>query len=256
MYACFCENIFMAFLPAHSSHVLQPLDLGVFSSLKKAYRRHLGDLAILTDSSPVGKLNFLRCYIKARLDALTEKNIKAGFRATGIYPRNKVRALSSRQVVAPARRATPEPAQGQVVGLQTPKGRRDAQKLLDATGIKSPGTRLAFRKIAKALEEKDMQLAMANERIRKLTAENEQLRASKRRRKVPENPNNRFLTIAEIVAARAKAVVVEPVLEGGEAAEGTELEEEGELAPNPRRSSRNRVPSKRALEAENGDNEF
>ena len=190
----------------------------------------MGDLAILTDSSPVGKLSFLRYYIKARLDALTEKNIKAGFRATGIYSRNKVRALSSRQVVAPVRRAIPELVQGQIVGFPTPKGRRDAQKLLDSTGVKPQSTRLGFLKITKALEEKDMQLAMANERIRELAAENERLQASKRRRKVPKDPNNRFLTIAEIVAARAKAVVVEPALEEGEAAEGMEFEEEAEPA--------------------------
>jgi len=95
MYLCFRENIYMLFLPPHTSHALQPLDVGVFSSLKTAYRRYIRDLAAQTDSSPVGKLNFLRCYSKARKDAFSEKNIKAGFQGTGIYPQNKVRVLSS-----------------------------------------------------------------------------------------------------------------------------------------------------------------
>ena len=33
-YMCFRNNIHLLYLPAHASHVLQPLDVGVFSSLK------------------------------------------------------------------------------------------------------------------------------------------------------------------------------------------------------------------------------
>jgi hypothetical protein len=84
MWICYQNNIRLLFLPPHSSHVLQPLDLGVFSSLKGYYRRELSNLALLTDSSPVGKRNFLLCYHKARLEALVEKNIQSGWRATGL----------------------------------------------------------------------------------------------------------------------------------------------------------------------------
>src|SRR5437667_705595 len=132
MYLCFRENIYMLFLPPHTSHALQPLDVGVFSSLKTAYRRYIGDLAAQTDSSPVGKLNFLRCYSKARKDAFSEKNIKAGFQGTGIYPQNKVRVLSSRQVIAPPRQATLEPPQELPTIIRTPHSRLDAQKLLNS----------------------------------------------------------------------------------------------------------------------------
>ncbi len=75
MWTCFQENIFLLFLPTHSSHVLQPLDIGVFSALKTAYRKHLSLLNALLDSAPIGKLNFLRCLAKARIDAFTERNI-------------------------------------------------------------------------------------------------------------------------------------------------------------------------------------
>ncbi|XP_044720144.1 DDE superfamily endonuclease domain-containing protein [Hirsutella rhossiliensis] len=66
-----------------SSHVLQPLDLSVFSALKHYYRKQVGFLSLLTDSSPVGKQNFLSCYQKAREQALTVSNIKGGWKATG-----------------------------------------------------------------------------------------------------------------------------------------------------------------------------
>ncbi|KAM4067970.1 DDE superfamily endonuclease [Hirsutella rhossiliensis] len=71
-----------SFLPPHTSHVLQPLDLSVFSALKHYYRKQVGFLSLLTDSSPVGKQNFLSCYQKAREQALTVSNIKGGWKAT------------------------------------------------------------------------------------------------------------------------------------------------------------------------------
>ena len=38
MVECFSNKIWLVFLPAHTSHVLQPLDVGVFSALKRYYR--------------------------------------------------------------------------------------------------------------------------------------------------------------------------------------------------------------------------
>ena len=39
MWECFQNNIHLLFLPPHTSHVLQPLDLAVFGPLKQAYRK-------------------------------------------------------------------------------------------------------------------------------------------------------------------------------------------------------------------------
>ena len=43
MTMCYLNNIYLLFLPAHTSHALQPLDLGCFSSLKTAYRRLISE---------------------------------------------------------------------------------------------------------------------------------------------------------------------------------------------------------------------
>ncbi|KAM4066310.1 DDE superfamily endonuclease [Hirsutella rhossiliensis] len=86
MYLCYQHQIHLLFLPPHTSHVLQPLDLSVFSALKHYYRKQVGFLSLLTDSSPVGKQNFLSCYQKAREQALTVSNIKGGWKATGLWP--------------------------------------------------------------------------------------------------------------------------------------------------------------------------
>jgi hypothetical protein len=46
MWECFLNKIYILFLPAHSTHFLQPLDVAVFAPLKKAFRRHLGKLRV------------------------------------------------------------------------------------------------------------------------------------------------------------------------------------------------------------------
>ena len=96
MYTCFQHNIYLLFLPPHTSHVLQPLDLSVFSPLKSTYRKELGYLTLLTDSTVTGKRNFLQCYQKARKMALTSHNIKSGWNASGLWPRNASKPLMSR----------------------------------------------------------------------------------------------------------------------------------------------------------------
>ena len=60
------EYIYSLFLPARTSHILQPLDLGCFSSLKAAYRRLVSEYIARTDTTKVGKANFLEFYAKAR----------------------------------------------------------------------------------------------------------------------------------------------------------------------------------------------
>jgi 4-hydroxybenzoate polyprenyltransferase len=77
MYLCYQHNVHLLFLPSHALHVLQPLDLSVFSSLKTHYRTAVGFLALLTDSSLIRKQNFLACYYKAKSKALSAKIIKS-----------------------------------------------------------------------------------------------------------------------------------------------------------------------------------
>ena len=93
---CCQHKIHLLYLPPHTSHVLQPLDLSIFSPLKNAYRKQLGFLNTLTDSSPIGKQNFPLCYCKARKDALTSSHIKSGWKAIGHRPVSRAKPLMSR----------------------------------------------------------------------------------------------------------------------------------------------------------------
>ncbi|KAL8323782.1 hypothetical protein RB597_008897 [Gaeumannomyces tritici] len=66
MYLCLRNDVYILYLPPHTSHVLQPLDLSVFSPLKHAYRKITGSQALFTCSTVVGKRHFLQAYASAR----------------------------------------------------------------------------------------------------------------------------------------------------------------------------------------------
>jgi hypothetical protein len=96
MWLCFLHNVYLVYLPPYTSHVLQPLDLAVFSSLKTAYRKYVSIRNLITDSTLIRKRNFLTCYQKAKLNALISKNIISGWKASGLWPVNSAKPLISR----------------------------------------------------------------------------------------------------------------------------------------------------------------
>jgi hypothetical protein len=82
---CLKHDIQVVLLLPHTSHLLQPLDVGVFSPLKHYLSRNL-DKLVRTGIAKVEKCEWVECFAKARPLALTSKNIQSGFKATGIYP--------------------------------------------------------------------------------------------------------------------------------------------------------------------------
>ncbi|CAI6270440.1 unnamed protein product [Periconia digitata] len=92
-------------MPAHTSHLLQPLDVGCFSPLKRAYGQAIQQLA-RQHVYHIDKVDFLTTYKQVRDQAITEKNIQAGFLATGLVPYSPERVLSSLPIVR-----TPSPCQ-------------------------------------------------------------------------------------------------------------------------------------------------
>lgn len=95
----YLHKIFCYYLIPHASHILQPLDLAVFSSLKRRFRELVAFDASIDDYKPVKKTRFLQLYQEARTKAITPPNCAAGFRAAGINPFNASKALSSKFVI-------------------------------------------------------------------------------------------------------------------------------------------------------------
>ena len=80
---CKVNNIVTVSMPAHSSHLLQPLDVGLYSPLKPAYGYQI-NLFIRASINHIIKSEFFIAYLAAHNKIFTEKNIKAGFRGAGI----------------------------------------------------------------------------------------------------------------------------------------------------------------------------
>ncbi|EDN10036.1 hypothetical protein HCAG_05839 [Histoplasma mississippiense (nom. inval.)] len=90
---CSENQIIALYMPPHSSHLLQPLDVGCFSPLKTAYGRQVENQMRL-GINHIDKEEFLALYPAAQMQALTENNIKSSFRAAGLVPYNPEQVLS------------------------------------------------------------------------------------------------------------------------------------------------------------------
>ncbi|KAK8012204.1 hypothetical protein PG989_000464, partial [Apiospora arundinis] len=179
IYLCFRHRIRLLFLPPHTSHVLQPLDLAVFSPLKTAYRKVLGNANQFSNSAVIGKQYFLQCCRKARSEALSGQSIRSGWRAAGLWPNIN---------------------RGSDIVWSAPRKSVEFKEQVRVANLVEENTvtqRQLFRKVRKAFDEKDVQVAVLERQVEALQA---QLKAARprKRRKVDLSPNSRFATIEDI----------------------------------------------------------
>jgi hypothetical protein len=69
-------------MPAHSSHLLQPLDVGCFGPLKRSYGKEIENL-MRVHISHITKVEFFAAFKNAFMASFSEANIREGFRETG-----------------------------------------------------------------------------------------------------------------------------------------------------------------------------
>lgn len=90
---CEANSIIPICMPAHSSHLLQPLDIGCFAVLKRSYSR-LVDSKMRLGVNHIDKLDFLEAYPSARVDSFKSDTIKNSFAAAGLVPLCPDRVIS------------------------------------------------------------------------------------------------------------------------------------------------------------------
>jgi hypothetical protein len=86
------HNIHLLMLPAHTSHLLQPLDVGVFGPLKGAMSKSL-DRLIRTGINRLQKVEWVEKYMEARPLAFTKSNIEGAWRGAGLFPYSPQKVL-------------------------------------------------------------------------------------------------------------------------------------------------------------------
>jgi hypothetical protein len=78
------HRIIIICLPSHTTHALQPCDVGVFGPLAHAWKSQVTQAS--QNNIPITKDNLLRYYHNARSIALKPTTIQSAFRKTGIFP--------------------------------------------------------------------------------------------------------------------------------------------------------------------------
>tara|TARA_R110002003_G_scaffold853_2_gene21702 strand:- start:2227 stop:3540 length:1314 start_codon:yes stop_codon:yes gene_type:complete len=210
MWTCYQHRIHCIYLPAHSSHVLQPLDLAPFSVVKSKYRDQIRALSALDDAAPIKKERFITSYNAARIRGLSERVIRAGWRATGLVPYDPELVLSSSQVQT--RPMTPpgpvQPIYVQNIHFTTPQRSQDlykARQLLGRSEKLTRSTRLLLGKAGKAISAANTRAAELQASNQRLQYKLDQLKIKKPRKRIRPNPNERFSNVEAIRAAMDQA---------------------------------------------------
>jgi hypothetical protein len=94
-------------MPPHTSHILQPLDVGCFAPLKRAYKTEINVLAN-SSITHIDKKSFLDTLNRVFDKAFSSNNIQSSFRATGLVPHNP-EVVISRLEVKPCTPSPPPP---------------------------------------------------------------------------------------------------------------------------------------------------
>jgi hypothetical protein len=92
---CKEHNIITLCIPAHSSHILQPLDVRCFSPLKRVYSQQIEDM-MQAYIIYITKDDFFPAFYAAFNIAITESNIQGGFRGARLFlfdPENVISTL-------------------------------------------------------------------------------------------------------------------------------------------------------------------
>jgi hypothetical protein len=115
---CLQNCILTLCMPAHTSHILQPLDVSCFGPLKKAYGSQI-ETKMRLGINHITKEEFLPAFLTAHRQVMISETITSGFKATGLVPFNPQRVLDT---LGPIIEATPSPRSSQTSwDPQTPK---------------------------------------------------------------------------------------------------------------------------------------
>lgn len=80
------NSVIIDALPAHCSNKLQPLDVSVYAPFKAHYNSAVDSWLLHHPGKPMTIYEVAQCVGLTHEWALTPSNIKAGFKATGIFP--------------------------------------------------------------------------------------------------------------------------------------------------------------------------
>ena len=148
------NNVILFVLPPHTSHLTQPLDVGVFGPFKKMYSIACHSYMQQNPGLTISKYSVAALTSKPYTKALSAENLQAAFKKTGIFPFQKT-SISDADV-APAviyetSKTSDSPQQSTPHETATCITNNDSQQKLSHTDVESFFSR---RTVTKAIEKK------------------------------------------------------------------------------------------------------
>ena len=83
------EKVIVFCLPPNTTHLIQPLDKGVFGPLKVYWNQECHRYMMKNPGKVVTQYDFMTLFSKAWYKAMTIPNVMSAFRTTGVHPFNK-----------------------------------------------------------------------------------------------------------------------------------------------------------------------
>jgi hypothetical protein len=200
----FCrENVIIClYMPLHTSHLLQPLDVGVFGPLKRSYGK-LVEGMMVAGNNYIDKEDFLYLYPPAREAVFNQRNICNGFKGAGLKLLNQDQVLE--KITFQLRMPTPPPllTDGSISStFQTPQNPRQLNHKVRSLQRSLQKRKLSSSPVSHIQHlERAAQMAMnmnllLQQEIRVLQAENER-KMKKKARKHASLGNNLFISVQE-----------------------------------------------------------
>jgi len=186
---CTEHSIITLCIPPHSSHLLQPLDVGCFAAVKRSYGRQI-ELRMRAGLNHIDKPDFLQAYYETQKETLILGHIQSGFAGTGLIPYDPDRVLKKLHVTL--RTPTPPLIQSSSPWApETPHNLRELDR--QAKTIKgyirrrtqsppSP-TDLALNQLVKGCQMAMHSAILLTEENRRLRSENERQKKKRAKRK-------------------------------------------------------------------------
>ena len=226
---CEQNKIIPICMPPHSSHLLQPLDIGCFAVVKRSYGR-LVEMKMRTGINHIDKLDFLEAYPSARIEAFKSETIKNSFSAAGLIPFSPDRVISKLNICL--RTPTPPPSRGSDWDPKTPSNYLQLQKQASSikallrTRSRSPPSPLnsAINQVLKACQITMQSAALLEKEVSDLRAENEKKKQkrSRSKRQIPAEEGLSVEEASQLVAELVEASEAPPPPPSGSSQSGLE----------------------------------
>jgi hypothetical protein len=203
-FTCRDNGIVAICMPAQSSHLLRPLDVGCFGPLKQVYRS-LVEQRMRLGYNHIDRFNFLKAYPTAHQEVFKLENIQNGFAATGIAPFKPEMVLDQLHIHLCTRLDTP-PALGSQPSNSTLATPHNIQHLgKQASSLKkflTKGSQSPSRPSKEALEKliKGCEIALYNAAL--LAKENHDLRLGNEKEKQKRKRSKRPMTPNESLSVQ------------------------------------------------------